>query len=209
MYFKALVMVQSPKPVEMHGAVHQLWKIYVIHTSWDLPYLWIGSNNHHLDSWGRQHFHRIRLRGRIQSHPPRLLLHTHISDCNDWCTTLHPTRRNNHHRGWIRKAVSKKVVVRSFSWFTWYFLPFLSTQPHCQMGTQTLPFCTKPSMHTHPGLHASFCLQSGGPFRCVHVGLQAGTQGEEWLLGGHSGAGKTRQNSEHNSHCFFFHFLFF
>lgn len=85
---------------------------------------------------------------------------------------------NSHHRGWIRKAVSKKAAVRSLSGLTWYFLPFLSTQPHCWMGTHTLPFCTKPSLHTHPGLHASFCLQSGWPFRWVHVGLQAGTQGE-------------------------------
>lgn len=66
----------------------------------------------------------------------------------------------------------------SLSSFTWCFLPFLSTQPHCRIGTQTLPFCTKPSLHTHLGLHASFWLQSGGPFRCVHVGVHAGTQGE-------------------------------
>lgn len=95
MYLEALDMVQSPKPAEMYGAVHQLGDPgYTHRLGLCLFYLCIGRNNRLLDSGGRHYFHYIRLRHRIQSHPPRLLLHTHISDCNDWCTTVHQTGKN-------------------------------------------------------------------------------------------------------------------
>lgn len=85
---------------------------------------------------------------------------------------------DGHHGGGVRKALGDRPVLGSVSLVTWCLLPFSSTQPHCPIGTHTPPFCTNPSLHTHPGLHASIWTQCGGPFRCVHVGVHAGTQGE-------------------------------
>lgn len=59
---------------------------------------------------------------------------------------------------------------------TWYFLPLLSTHPHCWIGTQILPLCTNPSSHAHPCVQGWLSLQPCGPFRYSQVGLQARRQ---------------------------------
>lgn len=82
------------------------------------------------------------------------------------------------HHGGVRKALRNSPVLGSVFLFTWCLWPFSSTQPHCSIGTHTQPFLTNPSLHTHPGLHASIWSQYGRPFRWLHVGVQAGTQGE-------------------------------
>lgn len=80
---------------------------------------------------------------------------------------------------WLKISRETSLLLRTFLWkysHTWYFLPLLSTHPHCWIGTQILPLHTNPLSHAHPSVQGWLSLQTGGPFRCSQVGPQAGRQ---------------------------------
>lgn len=155
---------------------------------------------------GRRHCHCIPPRLHIQSLHNFVFFCIHISRCSDLCTNLHWTGKKqmwlqlglwstyththtHAHTNTFWQSCSdfkdnreKYLKIHIVCKFlckhshTWYFLPLLSTHPHCSIATQILPLCTNPSSHAHPCVQGWLSLQPGGPFRYSQVGLHAGRQ---------------------------------